>query len=635
MGAVPNLAQAAADCGDDPAVQAMERAVKADARNATNNYNLAVAYYQKQCYDPAIDAFERTIKLLKGDNQSQQDMKADCYSILGALYFQVRGDADVSIKDFKLALQIKPDDKDSLNGLSLALIKAGKTDEAEQFLRQTIAADPANVPARYRLAVLLNDRLEGAKKSQAALLRPKVQAAFEQTVKAGDPDPGESPKDEYKDFLALSYTRLGELYRDQDLDRKAEAALTRAVKLAPEDINCRIILGQVYFKLKDYAAMIAQYQKAVELDPKQTVARFNLGVAYSSQELHFEAWQQFKAVTDLEPSNSEALAMVSQELDGAIGQKLALGTAKYTAEEFADAKQAFDDVLTMDPKNKQAAQYLAMVNTQVDKGYATYMKQARAALKAKKQEDAAEAVEKALSLRPDDADALALKEQTHANISKLVKRYLGDGDAAYRTKDYDGAVKAWTRALDFREGKAKAEADLAKLHAMTDSQVSGQLRQAKAALKAKDYAKARAAFRQALAVDRENGEAKNGLTQVNTLIADRVKDRVGKGKKAMAEGDKVGAKALLDSALKLDPDNAEANSMVKKMTGTESNAKLNADNAKALYYKGVDQYVNNKIKEAISTWQEVLAKAPDSEVAGDAAKNIARAQTKLKALANL
>ena len=622
----------AADCGDDPAVQAMEKAVKADSKNATNNYNLAVAYYQKQCYEPAIDAFERTAKLLKGDNQAQNDMRADCYGILGALYYQVKQDDDNAIKYFKLALAIKPDDKDSLNGISMACVKAGKPDEAAKYLQQAIQADPHNIEARYRMAVILNGKLEAAGKQATPELRAAVLTAFEDAVKRADPDKDVHPKDEYKDFLTASYTRLGELYRDAGQNQKAVDVLTRVVKIAPDDFSSRFILGQVYFNLKDYAAMIEQYKKAVDLDPKQKLARFNLGVAYINQEQFFEAWEQFKAISELDPSDSEALALMGQELENAVNQKLTLGTAKYTAEEYADAKDAFAAVLAMDPKNRQAKDYLDKVNEQVDKGFNLDMKQARSAIKAKKLEDAAEALERALALKPDDPDAVALKDQTHANTSKLLKRTLSAAEAAFKAKDYESAEADWTRALSFKEGKAKAQLALDKLHKLTNGQVSAQLKKAGTALRAKKYVDARNDFKAALAVDHNNADATNGLAQVNTLISDKVKDMLAKGHKAMDGGDKTAAKGKFEAVLKLDTNNADANAMITKMTGAESKTKVNADKVKTLYYQGVDLYVNNKIKEAITTWQQLLVLDPSNN---DAKKNIERAEAKMKALANL
>lgn len=620
------------DCSDDPAVQAMERAVKADPHNATNNYNLAVAYYQKQCYDPAIGAFERTAKLLKGDSQAQSDMRADCYGILGALYYQVKQDDDQAIKDFKLALAIKPGDKDSLNGISMACMKAGRPDEAAQYLQQAIDADPGNVEARYRMAVIQNGKLEAQGKKADPKLRALVMKDFLETVKRGDPSRSGRPADARKEILTASYTRLGELYRDAGQNQKAVEVLARAVQISPDDFSSRFILGQVYFNLKDYASMIEQYKKAVELDPKQKLARFNLGVAYINQEQFYEAWTQFKAISELDPSDSEALALMGQELENAVNQQLTLGTAKYTAEDFAGAKEAFQEVLTMDPKNAQATEYLNKVEEQVVKGYAQDMKQAKADLRAHKHEDAAEALEKALALKPDDPEALALKAKTHANISKLVRRTLAAGNAAFRVKDYETAETDWKRALAFKVGKAKASADLAKLHRITRAEIGAQLKKAASAMRARRYVDARNAYKAALAVDHNNAAANNGLAQVNTLINAKVKDMLAKGHRAMDGGNKTMAKRKFEAVLTLDATNSDANTMITKLTGSESKVKVDADKVKALYYKGVDLYVNNKIKEAIVTWQALLKLDPNNN---EAKMNVARAQAKLRALANL
>gem|GEM_PF-4556726 len=629
---VPVGALSASDCGDDPAVQAMEKAVKADSHNAINSYNLAVAYYQKQCFDPAIDAFERTLKMLKGGGQSQDDMRADCEGILGALYYQVRQDNDNAIKHFKACLALRPGDKDSLNGISMAYNKAGKPDQATAYLQQAITADPHNLEARFRMATILNDKLEASGKKAAPALRGQVQSAFEQTVRIGDPDHDSKPSDDVKGILVPSYTRLGELYRDAGQSQKAVDALSRAIALAPDDFNSRFILGQVYFNQKDYAAMITQYQKAVDIDPKQEKARFNLGVAYINQEQFYEAWQQFKAISELDPSDSEALGLMGQELENAVNQKLTLGTARFTAEDYPAAKDAFGAVLSMDPKNKQAKEYLDKVDEQMNKGYQTYLTAAKSAIKAHKKEEAVEALEKALALKPDDPEATSMKNAIHADISKLVKSYLAKGENAFKNKDYDNAESYWTKAQGFNAGKAKATANLARLHKLTGAQIGAALKAARLALKNKSYGKARKNFEAALAVDKENAEANNGLAQVNTIISDKTKLHMAKGHKAMDDGDKSTAMAEFNAVVKLDPNNADANSMIRKLTGSESTAKKDLDKAKTLYYQGVDFYVNNKIKEAVNTWKEVLKIDPDNT---DAQKNILRAEAKLKALANL
>jgi tetratricopeptide (TPR) repeat protein len=619
---------AASDCSEDPAVQAMEKAVRADSKNATNNYNLAAAYYNKQCYEQAIDAFEKTAKLVKGDGAAQKDMRFECYSALGGLYYQAKGDAQEAVKYFKLALELRPSDKDSLNGISMAYMKTGDNAEATQFLKKTILADPRNVEAHYRMAVLLNQELEKQGKAPDPKLRNEVIDAFDKCARLAE----NYGAKETAELRLVSYTRLGELYRDSDQSEKAVAVLTKAVQLEPKDFNSRFILGQMQYNLKNYAAMIEQYKAAVEIDPQQKLARFNLGVAYINQEQFYEAYDQFKAITEIDPGDSEALALMGQTLQRAVDQQLSEGAAKYTAEEFPDAKAAFEKVLVMDPKNKTANDYLGRVDEALEKAFQAHIAKAKGFLKQKKQEDAAEALEKALTLKPDDQEAQDLRKKTKANISKLVARYLKGADNAFKAGNYEAAERGWKQAAAFREGKKKAELGLAKLQKKVGGELSAALKKAKASLKKKDLVGARNAYRAALAVQKDNAEARNGLAQVSTQISDKVKKAVDKGRAYFEEGDKKGARGAFEAALKLDPNNADANSYITRLTGTESKAKVDAEKVKTLYYQGVDLYVNNKIKEAISTWKELLKLDPNHQ---DAQKNIARAELKLKALANL
>jgi tetratricopeptide (TPR) repeat protein len=631
------LPLAAADCSDDPAVQAMEKAVKADSHNATNSYNLAGAYFNKQCYDQAIGAFENTIKLARGDGDGEKDMRFECYSALGEVYFQVRADYPSAEKNFKLALELRPQDKDSLNGMSLVEDKLGKSAEAAKYLDATIALDPTDIKARFRRAKLLNDELEKMKKPDAEARRKVIKAFADVAALAEkqDAQAGKSDQDTLKanqPILLICYGRLGELYRDTDQPDKAIACLKQAVELAPDDINSRVILGNLYFKRQDYADMVEQLEKAVATDPKQETVRFNLGVAYTKQERFYDAWQQFKAVTDLDPGNGEALTIMGQTLESAVDQQLSQGTAHYTADELADAKVSFGNVLAMDPKNKTAQTFLAKVNAQLEKNFQDLIAKAKDYLKHKKQEDAAETLERALTLKPDDPEAKDLRGKTNANIGKLVARYIAAGDKANARKDYDAAEAAWTRAAAFSEGKKKAGARLDRLHKLTGAELAKDLKAAKAALKRKDLLAARADYRQAQTVTKDNPDITNGLSVVNTMIAEKLKKLVEGGKSAYASGAKDKAKKDFNDALRLDPNNADADSYIKKMTGSESNVKANADKAKALYYQGVDQYVNNHIKEAVVTWKEALKIDPNYD---DAQKGLARAEAKLKALANL
>jgi cytochrome c-type biogenesis protein CcmH/NrfG len=68
------------------------------------------------------------------------------------------------------------------------------------------------------------------------------------------------------------------------------------------------------------------------------------------------------------------------------------------------------------------------------------------------------------------------------------------------------------------------------------------------------------------------------------------------------------------------------------LTGQQSVQKADAEKVKALYYEGVNLYINGKIHEAIAKWQECLKHDPGNV---NAQNNIKKAQVKLQSIEKL
>ncbi len=617
-----------AECEDIAAVTPLERAVKNDSKNATNYYNLAAAYYNNQCYDKAIDAFERTVKLVKGDSPEHKNLRFECASTLGAMYYSSKGDADESIRWFKIALEIKPDDKISVFGYALALQKLGKDDEALQWLKKTLLLDRRNGDAQYRIAIILNSRYE--QKPEPELLKELIRAFEDASALA------ESDRKANKDVLVVCYNRLGELYRDATLFEKSTKVLIKTIELEPNDFNSRFLLGRMYYEVKDFGSMLEQYQKAVEIDPKHKGARFNLGSAYFNLEKFPEAYDQFKAITDLiDPNDTEALALQGQMLGKAIEQLNAQGASHFTAEEYREAVNQFGKVLLLDPNNKIAQGYESKTKEIIEKRFAELTKEANGYLKSGKKVEAAEALEKAQALKPEDEDTKAKREKLKSILEPLAKKYLSNGDKFYKKGLFEQARKEYDKVVQFPKFRDKAKKKLADLDKKFSKDLAAALGKGKSAMAKKpaDLISARNAYRLALQIQADNRDAKNGFVLVNSRIVDEVKRLVEKASKYQSDNDKPKAKKNFEEALRLDPNNADANSAIKALTGTESKAKVNADQVKTLYYQGVDHYVNNRIAEAIKSWQKQLELDPNTTL--DAKKNIERAKAKLAALEKL
>jgi tetratricopeptide (TPR) repeat protein len=241
-------------------------------------------------------------------------------------------------------------------------------------------------------------------------------------------------------------------------------------------------------------------------------------------------------------------------------------------------------------------------------------------------------VEKALALKPDDVETLKMKESIKNEIKDLVKLYLSKGDKAMAKRDYLNAEDNYKKAANYSIGKAEADAKLKKLGSKFKGEFDAAMRKAKAALAKGDLVNARNHFRAAQAINVQDKNANAGLVQTNTKISEKIKKLNADGQSAFSADQKAKAKKSFDAVLALDATNETANDFIKRITGSVSKAKVNADEVKALYYKGVDYYVNNQVQKAIDTWKQLLEMDPNHL---DAKKNMERAQTKLAALNKL
>ena len=88
-----------------------------------------------------------------------------------------------------------------------------------------------------------------------------------------------------------AYINRGNAYADQGDFAAAMADLNKAIGLNPEDAEVYTNRGVVYHKTGDFAAAIADYDTAIILDPEYVGACANRGEAW----LHLKEWKKAKA----------------------------------------------------------------------------------------------------------------------------------------------------------------------------------------------------------------------------------------------------------------------------------------------------------------------------------------------------
>jgi cytochrome c-type biogenesis protein CcmH/NrfG len=122
------------------------------------------------------------------------------------------------------------------------------------------------------------------------------------------------------------------------------------------------------------------------------------------------------------------------------------------------------------------------------------------------------------------------------------------------------------------------------------------------------------------------------LFKVQKDISNKVKDLDAEGVSLFEGGDKENAKSKFEEVLKFKPNDDTANDYVKRLTGQQAQAKVDAEKVKELYYEGVNLYINGKIHDAIGKWQECLKEDPNNV---NAQSNINKAMVKLQSIEKL
>ena len=233
---------------------------------------------------------ENAIPLLEAAATSTP-RSSEIHRILGAAYADA-GNDDKSIEQLETAVSLAPDDERASVGLGRALAHAGRVEQAEKVLLNTVVKLPRSTDVHSALA----DLYESTDRGRNALHQLEVASTF--TVLAGkgalyyrladlehrhleyerviDPLARRvrlNPNDaRVHTDLGLAYTRVGRI-------GDALVELVVASLLGPDDPEALTAIGQIHFDAGRYAAAESVVRHAIALEPSLVQARYLLGHA--------------------------------------------------------------------------------------------------------------------------------------------------------------------------------------------------------------------------------------------------------------------------------------------------------------------------------------------------------------------
>jgi Flp pilus assembly protein TadD len=214
------------------------------------------------------------------------------------------------------AVRIKPDFIEALNGLGVALDRAGRIDEAIYYYKRALELNSSVVEARLNLALALVTKGEFAEAVRhyrialetmdtpdihsdlgTALLKfGRLQEAVTEYRKALSAKPND-PDILNKLGYALAHT--GEL-------DEAISLYNKALQIAPDTVDIRLNLGFALTESGKLEEAVKEYEKILLIQPQNAVAHNDLAVVFLQQGKLDEAIEHFSQAVRIDPNYTTA-----------------------------------------------------------------------------------------------------------------------------------------------------------------------------------------------------------------------------------------------------------------------------------------------------------------------------------------
>ncbi|HVH47009.1 MAG TPA: tetratricopeptide repeat protein [Labilithrix sp.] len=294
---------------DEPAPASGKKIDGPAAPTSSDDVNKGISALKAGDMNGAKAAFEVAVQ--------KNPKQADAYHYLGLVNDQTGQKADAE-KNYRKALELKPDLDESATNLAAILIEAGKYDEAAGLMKKAIAKNPKSAALQVNLGMALSGKndVDGANKAFEEAIKLEPNNGIHVVTYAGHLARN-SKKDEaitkLKQAEKISANDAGVLasvaleYKGMKDFKTCIAVLDKAVHV--KDVaELRIYRGTCKLGLKDLSGATTEFKDAVAKEPNNALAHYSLGNALADGGKLPEAISEWETYLKLAPEGPQAKA---------------------------------------------------------------------------------------------------------------------------------------------------------------------------------------------------------------------------------------------------------------------------------------------------------------------------------------
>jgi tetratricopeptide (TPR) repeat protein len=353
--------------GGGPAMTAYDRAIQIDPKLAKAHFKRGQLFVRSRNYNEAQAALQAAL--------TANPNYAPAYRELGEMYY-FAGKYDQALENYRKYVSMAENTPDTrakyASFLFLTKDHAGTIKEAQEVLKR----EPNNQVMNRLLAYSL---YETDKNAEAI-------TAMENYFKTAD----------QSKILGSDYAYYGRMLAQAGKNDLAQTNFDKAIQLDPENTELMDDLASFYAKQKAYDKAIPLYNKILASNPKSAnVVRIKLANTYFENKQYDEADALYATVLTTNPTYVPALVQRAEIIDAKDTDKSGdaktayeevikainadpakqqsykgtlipinykLGYYAYQAKDYTNARKYWNEVLRLDPSNKEAAQAIKNVD---------------------------------------------------------------------------------------------------------------------------------------------------------------------------------------------------------------------------------------------------------------------------------